>query len=141
MKTKYSPRPSEGDLLMKSWSAIEFLQQEAQETGVEFHQLCKSLVPADIKKPKAAPKAETVISDLQKSIDLMKANQFGCNSEQVHQKHLAEAEMRKCIARMKTLGKSAQEIVQFQQATEAALNHPGIDNGVMIKSLTQLLNS
>lgn len=131
MNTTY---PSTGNLLLKSGTAIEHLQQQASN-GTDFDVLCKSLA-TDVQKPKtSAPSIDEAAAAFG---NFMKS---GANVEQIHQKRLAEVEMRKCMDKMRGLGKTAKEIAQFQQLTEAALNNPGIDNGMMVKSLTQLLNS
>lgn len=120
--------PNTGNLLIKSGTAINHLERAAGDQG-KFENMLKSLAAEVQKEPAAVVHSPSQVSP------------YGVSAEQIHQRRLAEVEMRKCMSLMKAQGMAAADIVQFQQATEAALNNPAINNDLMVKALTQLRDS
>lgn len=123
--------PSTGDLLIKSGTAIEQLSKGPHAQADALQTLCKSIAAT------LAP-CQGISSRIAQSVDVMNQSAFGVDTTQLHSKLLAEKELRKCLDTMRVKRMPASVIVKFQQATEAALVNPAIDNGALTKALTKL---
>ncbi len=146
--------PNTGELMIKSCTAIEHLARSVAPD--DLPSLCKSIAAGLPGTPKAKPEAADNTAMLLKAMATLIAERtaianhhtlasrnstVGVDTTQLHHGLEAQKELRKCLAVMRDQRMPASVIVKFQQATEAALANPAIDNGMLTKSLIQLRNS